>query len=223
MEAAEGWTAPFDRDSFEELARRVRSCRRCGLREGCRGVVFGDGNPAAKLMLIGEGPGADEDRIGRPFVGRAGQLLDRILAACGFERQRHVYIANIVKCRPPGNRTPTPAEREACLPHLEAQIRFIQPKIIVLLGATALQGMLDPSARLSDYRGRWVERDGIFYMTTYHPAALLRNPSWKAPCWEDFKRVIDKYRELIDPFHESKHYPIPSADGSPSMDPSRRA
>lgn len=208
MEAAEQVFDPRQATSFGELRQIVKACRRCGLRDGCQGVVFGDGNPAAKMMIIGEGPGADEDRIGRPFVGRAGKLLDRILEACGFRREEHVYIANIVKCRPPGNRAPTPEEREACRPNLEAQIAHIQPRIIVLLGATALQGMIDPTARIGRYRGEWIERDGILYMPTYHPAALLRNPAWKAACWEDFKRVIDKYRELIDPEHDCDHYPL---------------
>lgn len=195
-------------DDFDQLARVVQGCTQCALRSGCRNVVFGDGNPHADLMCIGEGPGGDEDRVGRPFVGRAGQLLDRILASCGFSRDRHVYIANIVKCRPPGNRTPTPQERAACRPNLAAQIRLVRPRIVVLLGAAALQGMIDENARITRLRGQWIERDGIHWMPTYHPAALLRNPAWKAPCWEDFKRVIDKYRELIDPRHDTPHHPI---------------
>lgn len=202
------------------LEQVVKGCTACGLRAGCRGVVFGDGNPSARLMLIGEGPGADEDRLGRPFVGRAGQLLDRILAACGFDRQRHVYIANIVKCRPPGNRTPTPEERAACLPNLRAQMRLVQPVIVVLLGATALQALIDPAARISRARGQWIVRDGVWYMPTYHPAALLRNPALKRECWHDFKKVIDKYRELVDPAHVAPHHP-PGAEGqapAPSAD-----
>ncbi|EKP94566.1 uracil-DNA glycosylase [Thermaerobacter subterraneus] len=200
------------------LEQVVKGCTACGLRAGCRGVVFGDGNPSARLMLIGEGPGADEDRLGRPFVGRAGQLLDRILAACGFDRQRHVYIANIVKCRPPGNRTPTPEERAACLPNLRAQMWLVQPVIVVLLGSTALQALVDPAARISRARGQWIVRDGVWYMPTYHPAALLRNPALKRECWHDFKKVIDKYRELVDPAHVAPHYP-PGAEGpAPAAD-----
>ena len=205
------------------LERVVQGCTRCGLRAGCRGVVFGDGNPRARLMLIGEGPGADEDRLGRPFVGRAGQLLDRILAACGFNRQRHVYIANIVKCRPPGNRTPTPDERAACLPNLRAQMRLVNPVIVVLLGSTALQALIDPAARITRARGRWIHKDGIWYMPTYHPAALLRNPSLKRECWHDFKLVIDKYRELVDPHHESPHYPLAEAAAAAAREPDEPA
>ncbi|WPD19315.1 uracil-DNA glycosylase [Thermaerobacter composti] len=194
------------------LERVVKGCTACRLRAGCRGVVFGDGNPAARVMLIGEGPGADEDRLGRPFVGRAGQLLDRILAACGFDRRRHVYIANVVKCRPPGNRTPTPDERAACLPNLRAQMRLVNPAIVVLLGSTALQALIDPAARITRCRGQWIHRDGIWYMPTYHPAALLRNPALKRDCWHDFKKVIDKYRELVDPAHVAPHHPPEAAD-----------
>ena len=160
-------------------------------------------------MLVGEGPGEQEDIQGRPFVGRAGQLLDRILAASGWPREA-VYIANVVKCRPPGNRIPTPEEREACLPNLRAQMRLIQPKIIVLLGATALQALIDPAARITRLRGQWVERAGVWYMPTYHPAALLRNEGLKKDAWDDWKRVIDKYRELIDPRHHTPHHPGPA-------------
>ncbi|MGB9826682.1 MAG: uracil-DNA glycosylase, partial [Desulfofundulus sp.] len=184
---------------------KVKTCNRCGLRGGCRGVVFGEGNPAARVVLCGEGPGADEDRLGRPFVGKAGQLLDRILAACGFGRFEHVYILNVVKCRPPGNRVPTEEERAACRPNLEAQLRILKPRIMVLLGATALQAILDPRGRITRDRGRWVEKNGVWIMPTYHPAALLRNPNLKKDTWEDFKQVVARYRELIDPAHHSPY------------------
>lgn len=196
-----------DVDDMDTLARLVKECRLCGLRQGCTQVVFGDGNPRARLMLIGEGPGADEDRLGRPFVGRAGQLLDRILEASGFSRKENVYIANIVKCRPPGNRAPTEEERQACLPHLKAQIRLVNPRIIVLLGSTAVQALVDPAGRISRMRGQWFQLGPYCCMPTYHPAALLRNPALKRDVWEDFKRVIDRYRELVDPQHYSPHYP----------------
>ena len=186
---------------LDALLPLVKACTRCGLRAGCSNVVFGEGNPTTGVMLIGEGPGADEDRLDRPFVGKAGQLLDKILAACGFERFRHVYIANVVKCRPPSNRTPTPEERAACLPNLRAQMRIIQPKIVVLMGATALQAVLDPAARITRSRGQWRQQDGVWYMPTYHPAALLRNPELKRPAWDDFREVVAKYRELVDPTH----------------------
>jgi len=188
-----------------ELERTVRQCRRCGLRDGCSGVVFGDGQETARLVVCGEGPGADEDRLGRPFVGRAGQLLDKILEAGGFDRNRNAYILNVVKCRPPGNRIPTEEEREACGPNLEAQMRLIRPAIVLLLGATALQAVVDPAGRITRDRGRWVQKDGVWYMPTYHPAALLRNPNLKRDTWEDMKQVVRKYRELVDPDHACPH------------------
>lgn len=191
--------------NLEDLARRVRGCSRCPLRQGASRVVFGEGNPQARLVLCGEGPGADEDRLGRPFVGRAGQLLDKILAACGFERFTHVYILNTVKCRPPGNRIPTPQERQACRPNLDAQLRILKPQILVLLGATALQEILGADRRITRDRGKWVQMGGVWIMPTYHPAALLRNPALKRDTWEDFKQVVYKYRELIDPQHYSPH------------------
>jgi uracil-DNA glycosylase family 4 len=192
---------------LESTRLAVLQCQNCGLRQGCKQVVFGEGNPAARLVLIGEGPGAEEDRLGRPFVGPAGQLLDKILQACGWERFTHTYILNVVKCRPPGNRTPTPEERIACRPNLEAQLRILQPPIIVLLGATALQTMIDPEARITRMRGRWIQKDGVWYMPTFHPAALLREPAKKREAWHDFKLVIDKYRELVDPGHNCIHHP----------------
>ncbi len=187
--------------AMADLRQAVLDCRACTLRSGCLGVVFGEGNPSARLMLVGEGPGAEEDRQGRPFVGAAGQLLDRILAAGGFERFTHCYIANVVKCRPPGNRVPEPAERAACWPNLRAQIRLLRPAIVVLLGATALQAVLDPRGGITRMRGQWVQKEGIHFMPTYHPAALLRDPSKKKPVWEDMKAVVRKYRELVDPAH----------------------
>lgn len=191
---------------LQQLKDVVVKCTHCGLRQGCQGVVFGEGNPSARLALCGEGPGMDEDRQGRPFVGAAGQLLDKILAACGFERFSHTYILNVVKCRPPGNRVPTEEERLACLPNLNAQLRIVAPKIVVLLGATALRTLMDSQARITRMRGQWLERDGVWFIPTYHPAALLRNPGWKKDTWQDFKQVIDKYRALVDPDHRSPHY-----------------
>lgn len=192
-------------DNMVDLEEKVKPCARCNLRVGCRGVVFGEGNPGAQVVLCGEGPGADEDLLGRPFVGRAGQLLDKILEACGFERFTHVYILNIVKCRPPGNRTPTEEEVAACRPNLNAQLRILRPRIMILLGAVALQSLLDPKGKITKERGHWVERNGLFIMPTYHPAALLRNPSLKRDSWEDFKQVVAKYREFIKPGHYSPH------------------
>lgn len=178
---------------LEELEKECKTCRKCDLRAGCTQVVFGEGNPHAKLMFVGEGPGQQEDIQGRPFVGAAGQLLDKILAAVGIRRDE-VYIANVVKCRPPGNRLPTSEEAEACLPHLRAQIRAIKPKIIVCLGALATQTLIDKRARITRVRGNWFEKNGIMYMPTFHPAALLRDETKKRPVWEDMKKV----KEMLD-------------------------
>lgn len=181
-------------DTLEDLRGASLGCSRCVLRPGCSGVVFGEGNPRARLMLIGEGPGADEDREGRPFVGRAGQLLDKILEAIQLERFAHTYIANVVKCRPPGNRAPRPEETGQCLPWLYRQIELVSPSIIVLLGSTALQNLIDPQAKITQMRGQWLtSKSGIKIMPTYHPAALLRDPKKKRPVWEDFQKVRDEY------------------------------
>lgn len=181
--------------TLEDLRNSMGDCRRCGLAEGRTNIVFGDGNPNALLMFIGEGPGRDEDLQGKPFVGAAGQLLDKIIAAGGWTREE-VYIGNIVKCRPPGNRVPSREEAEACMPWLRRQIELIAPRIIVLLGATALQFTIDPKARITACRGRWIERGRIKIMPTFHPAALLRDPSKKRPVWEDIKLVRDEYNRL---------------------------
>lgn len=188
---------------LEILKQGVLTCRRCRLRDGCQQVVFGEGRPG--LLVIGEGPGAEEDRQGRPFVGAAGQLLDKILAAGGFDRQVNAYIANVVKCRPPSNRVPTAQECAACLPHLEAQIKILKPKIVLLLGATALQAVLKTPQGITRLRGKWQERDGIYYMPTFHPAALLRDPRRKADVWQDMQLLVAKYREEVDPHHTSPY------------------
>lgn len=191
---------PLDRcRTLEDLAALAAGCRRCSLREGCQQVVFGEGDPNARIMLVGEGPGAEEDRLGRPFVGRAGQLLDRILASVGFSRDE-VYITNVVMCRPPGNRIPTAAEIDACLPYLKARLRLIRPDLLVCLGSTALRALLHPGARITALRGRWQEVQGVRMMPTYHPAALLRDETKKRPVWEDFKEI----RNLYDSFAHGK-------------------
>ncbi|GAB6179403.1 uracil-DNA glycosylase [Desulfotomaculum defluvii] len=180
--------------SLEQLAKDMQNCNRCGLAEGRNKLVFGVGNPKATLMLIGEGPGRDEDEQGQPFVGRAGQLLDRILAAIDLTRE-DIYIANIVKCRPPNNRVPSRVEAKACLPFLYRQIELIQPKIIVLLGNTALQNLIGPKASITKMRGQWLEsKSGIKIIATFHPAAVLRDPSKRRPVWEDFQKVQEAYR-----------------------------
>lgn len=186
---------------FEQLEKSAIGCIKCNLAKSRTQVVFGEGNIHAGIMLIGEGPGYYEDELGRPFVGPSGELLDKILGACGFTRWEHVYIANIVKCRPPQNREPLPEERKACLPYLMEQIRLINPRIIVLLGATALKGLISAEMRISEIRGTWIDWENRNVMPTYHPAALLRNPSLKKDSWDDFKNVVVKYRELVNPGH----------------------
>lgn len=170
------------------LRAHAAGCRRCQLRSGCNQVVFGEGNPQAQVLLVGEAPGAEEDRTGRPFVGRAGQLLNRILASVGFQRDE-VYITNVTMCRPPANRAPSLAEMNTCLPHLEAKIRVINPRVLVCLGSTAAQALIHPTARITRLRGLWRERQGMLLMPTYHPAALLRDETKKRPVWEDFKAI----------------------------------
>lgn len=200
-------------DHIDQIRPIIEGCHRCGLRDGAHGVVFGEGSPGAHVVFIGEGPGAEEDRLLRPFVGRAGKLLDKMLEAMGFSRTKDVYILNIVKCRPPGNRAPTDQERMACLPNLSAQLQLLNPAIVVLLGGTAVQTLIDPSARISKMRGQWIERDGQWWIPIYHPAALLRNPGWKRETWQDLKQIMDKYRELVDPYHSSPYYEAPSGTG----------
>ena len=174
---------------LDSLTPEVLACSRCGLSRTRKSVVFGEGNPRSRLMFVGEAPGADEDRQGRPFVGRAGQLLTRIIAAMGLDRGE-TYITNILKCRPPGNRNPEADEICECLPYLEKQIEFIQPDVICTLGLFATQtltGLRDPIGRM---RGNTYEYRGIALIPTYHPAACLRNPSSKKLVWEDIKRVM---------------------------------
>jgi DNA polymerase len=190
---------------FQRLSDEVGSCNRCGLHEHRSRAVFGTGNPYAELMVIGEGPGEEEDKQGLPFVGKSGQLLDKILGAAGFSREENVFIANIVKCRPPENRDPTPDERTTCLPFLLLQIELIQPSIIILLGGTALKGLIDPDGKITQVRGKWMKWHQFHVMPTYHPSALLRNPDLKKDVWADMKLVMQKYRELVDPEHQSPH------------------
>lgn len=186
---------------LETLKAKVLTCQECGLRAGCQQVVFGEGFPG--LLVIGEGPGADEDCLGRPFVGKAGQLLDKMLASGGFDRKQNTFIANVVKCRPPGNRAPTLTECLACLPKLLEQIAILQPKVVLLLGATALRGVLGVKEGITKIRGSWIEQNGIWYLPTFHPAALLRDPRRKTDVWADIQTVSHKYRELVDPAHLS--------------------
>lgn len=175
------------------LAALAAGCTRCRLAEGRTKVVFGSGNPSAQLMFVGEGPGADEDRQGLPFVGAAGELLTKIIQAIEMTREE-VYIANVVKCRPPGNRDPQPDEVAACRGYLDKQIALVRPRAIVALGKVAAQTLLGNDSPIGRMRGQWYQVQGIPAMVTYHPAALLRNPALKRPTWEDMQQVRDRLR-----------------------------
>ena len=173
-------------ETLDEIRREIADCKACALCEKRNTVVFGVGNPQAQLMFVGEGPGADEDLQGEPFVGAAGKRLDRWIESIGLKRE-DVYIANIVKCRPPGNRAPTQAEALACMPHLVRQIRAVRPKLICTLGLTALNFMLGVDERITRARGRIRDLNGIPLLPTYHPAFILRDPSREKEVLEDFK------------------------------------
>jgi DNA polymerase len=177
--------------ALDAICRELDGCQRCPLGAGCNHLVFGGGNPEAKLVFVGEAPGREEDRRGVPFVGEAGQLLDRILFAMGLERE-DVYICNVIKCRPSGNRDPKPAEIEACEPYLKRQLAAIQPRVLVALGKFAAQTLLRERTPISRLRGHWREYQGIPLMPTYHPAYLLRNPASKKEAWTDMKQVMQK-------------------------------
>ncbi len=181
--------------TLEEVRQELGDCQRCKLHAGRTHLVFGAGNPAADLMFVGEAPGADEDAQGIPFVGRAGQLLTKIIEAIDLTREQ-VYIANILKCRPPGNRDPEPNEVETCEPFLLQQIEAIQPKIIVALGKYAAQNLLRTKTPISKMRGEFVQFQNRLLLPTFHPSYLLRNPSAKRQVWEDMKAVQARLREL---------------------------
>ena len=184
-------------DRWEELEKRCQDCRECSLCETRTNVVFGDGSRTAEIMFVGEGPGAHEDEQGVPFVGKAGQLLDDMLAIIGLDRTM-VYIANIVKCRPPQNRDPLPEEQEACSAWLDSQIALMRPKIIVCVGRISAQRYISKDFRVTKEHGLFYDRDGILYMGTFHPAALLRNPNQKPAAFEDFIALRDKINEICD-------------------------
>jgi DNA polymerase len=174
------------------IEARAKGCTKCSELSRCRhSVVFGVGSVSAEIMFIGEAPGADEDEQGIPFVGRAGQLLTKIISAMGLGREE-VYITNIIKCRPPQNRTPFPDEVTNCLPYVLSQIELIQPKVIIALGATALRALLDVQLGITKMRGHWYTFRDIPIMPTFHPAYLLRNPAAKREVWDDMKAVLDK-------------------------------
>jgi DNA polymerase len=189
----EAWGAAADLTALDGM---INTCMKCALGSTRTNFVFGVGNPKATLLCVGEAPGADEDAQGEPFVGRAGQLLTKILEAIGFPRSE-VFICNILKCRPPGNRKPLPEEAERCIPYLRKQIALVKPKVILCLGLTAAENLLGTTESLGKLRGRILEFDGIPVMVTYHPAALLRNPNWKRPTWEDVQALRALHDKLM--------------------------
>ena len=178
--------------SWETIESQIANCRRCGLCKARNSIVLGEGNKHADIMLVGEGPGADEDALGRPFVGKAGQLLDKMFSAIDIKREE-LYITNVVKCRPPGNRTPEDEEAFACLPILRMQYALIKPKIVVCLGATATRHVYDREAKITRVRGQWLEKNGTLFLPTYHPAALLRDETKKKDVWADLQSIAKTY------------------------------
>ena len=197
----EGTGLPLPIDEFAkakslmQLEKTIDDCKRCPLWKTRTKFVFGEGNPGAEIMFIGEAPGRDEDLQGRPFVGRAGKLLDKMLADVGLARE-DVYIANVLKSRPPENRDPLPDEVEACEPYLHMQIKLIKPKIICALGRIAAQTLLKTKMTLGEMRGRWFEYQGAKFMVAYHPAAILRSMSYLEPAMDDMRKLVNELRKL---------------------------
>ncbi len=184
---------PQVNETLEDIWNDIGECTRCPLNEGRTHIVNSEGSPKARLMFVGEAPGADEDAQARPFVGRAGQLLNKIIEAIGMKRE-DVFIGNVNRCRPPQNRTPTPAEAATCKPFLLREIAVVRPEVIVVLGNTAMKNLLDTKEGITKMRGQFLDYKGIKVMPTFHPAYLLRDPSKKRECWEDMKKV----REYLD-------------------------
>ena len=182
--------------SWETLKAACAECRGCPLWETRTNLVFGTGNEKAEILLVGEGPGENEDLQGEPFVGRAGKLLDDMLAMIGLSRKENVYIANMVKCRPPKNRDPLPAEQEACWHWLQEQIDLLRPRVVVCLGRIAAARLIRPDFKISREHGQWTERDGVHYMALYHPAALLRDPGRRPETFEDLRGLRAAVRQF---------------------------
>ena len=182
-------------ENLEELKQSIVNCQKCKLWKTRNNTVFGNGNSNAKIMFIGEGPGGDEDRTGEPFVGKAGKLMNMAFDVVGIKRDE-VYIANIIKCRPPANRDPEEDEIKACMDYLRNQVMIVKPKIIVLLGRIALQNILGKEYKITSTRGKWIEKKEILYMPTWHPAALLRDETKKIEFLKDLKEVIKKQNNL---------------------------
>lgn len=190
-------------DSWDELNFNCLLCEKCELSRTRSNVVFGVGNKDADVLFIGEGPGENEDLQGEPFVGRGGKLLDKMLNAVDLDRNSNIYIANIVKCRPPQNRDPKPQEQEACIAWLRNQVALIRPKIIVCLGRIAAMRIIKPDFKVTKEHGVFFEKNGIFMMGTFHPAAILRNPTQKPAAFEDFLKLRDKINELCPDTYSS--------------------
>ena len=184
-------------DTWEELKKECLACRGCGLAKTRTNVVFGDGSETAEILIVGEGPGANEDEQGLPFVGRAGKLLDDMLELIGLDRSK-VYIANIVKCRPPENRDPLNVEEDACIGYLRRQTALLRPKIIVCLGRIAAMRIIKEDFKITREHGQWFERNGVQMMALYHPAALLRDPHKRPETFEDLKALQAKVRQLCE-------------------------
>ena len=182
-------------NNWEELEATINNCQKCKLCKTRTNIVFGVGNKNADIMFIGEGPGADEDRLAEPFVGKAGQLMNKAFQGLSINRDK-IYITNIVKCRPPQNRVPEQDEAMACLDYLRNQVILVKPKMVVLLGSTALKNILGSSYGITSARGKWVEKKDIIYMPTWHPAALLRDENKKIDFWKDLRAVKEKAEEL---------------------------
>ena len=181
---------------LEELKKECLSCTACPLRKGARQVVFGVGNESARIMLVGEGPGEQEDIQGEPFVGKSGQLLDKYLSLVDLDRNTNVYIANIVKCRPPMNRDPKEDEQDACIGFLRQQFALIQPQIVVCLGRIAAKRIIDPDFRITKEHGQWRCRNGIWMTALYHPSALLRDPQKRPETFDDLLEIRKKLKEI---------------------------
>lgn len=182
-------------NNWEELEKSIINCKECKLCQNRTNIVFGNGNKEADLMFIGEGPGADEDKQSLPFVGKAGKLMNEAFKGLGIKREE-TYIANIVKCRPPQNRVPEQDEAQICLNYLRNQVILVRPKIIVLLGSTALKNVLGKEYAITSARGKWIEKKGIKYMPTWHPAALLRDENKKIEFWKDLKEVANNLKKM---------------------------
>jgi DNA polymerase len=192
-------TLSFDSLEAMELTafdRDIQNCQNCSLGKTRKNFVFGSGNPKASVMFVGEAPGADEDEQGLPFVGKAGQLLTKIIESTQTWKREEVFICNVLKCRPPGNRTPLPEEVDQCRPYLEEQIRIIKPKLIMALGACAAQALLKTKDSVGKLRNQWHDLDGVPLRVTYHPAALLRFEGYKKDVWADMKELTARFRVL---------------------------